>query len=88
MSDLYDSTKYYTDYSNLSNTIEKYGVAIIPNLLDETECKNMESDMWDYLEYITQKWDIPIDRLNKSSWKLLDVLTTNSLLFEYWNIGH
>jgi len=83
-----DSSKYYTDLDNLSNTIEKYGVAIIPNLFDENECLKMISEMWDYLEYITQEWETPMDRNNKSTWELLNNLTSKSLLFQYWNIGH
>ncbi len=88
MTNLYDSTKYYTTYENLSKTIELYGIAIIPSILDGTECKNMENEMWNYLEYITQKWVTPINRLDKTTWEMLDKLTKNSLLFECWNIGH
>jgi hypothetical protein len=80
--------KYYTDINNLQDTINKYGVAIIPNILNDIECKKMESDMWDYLEHITQKWDIPINRLDSTSWNQIYNLNKKSLIFQFWNIGH
>ena len=88
MNDIYDSIKYYTTIDKVNDTIEKYGVAIISNLLDDNECSKMESDMWDYLEHITQDWIIPMNRLDKSTWHLINELNDNSLLFQFWNIGH
>ena len=80
--------KYFTNLENIEDTLDKYGVAIIPSLLDENECNNMIDDMWNYLEHITKKWDIPIDRNYKSTWNKIYDLNEGSLIFQYWNIGH
>ena len=58
--DNYEFTKYVTTKENVRETIERYGVAIIPDVLDEDECSQMVSSMWDYFEHITQAWEKPI----------------------------
>lgn len=87
-SDKYDCSKYLTTKENLQETLEKYGVAIIPNVLNNNECNEMINNMWDYLEYITQKWKYPIKRNDEETWEEIYKLTHDSLLFQFWNIGH
>ena len=59
----YEYEKYITDIDSLKNTIERYGVGIIPNVLNDDEIKQMNDGMWDYLEYVSQKFDKPIQRM-------------------------
>jgi ectoine hydroxylase-related dioxygenase (phytanoyl-CoA dioxygenase family) len=80
--------KYHCTKENLKETIEKYGVAIIPNILDEKECKNMLDGIWDYFEIITKEWEIPIDRLKDDTWnQIYKLYLLHSMLIQYWNIG-
>lgn len=39
--------KYITTPENLANTINQYGIAIIPNVLNAQECEAMKQGMWD-----------------------------------------
>ena len=41
---------YDTVVANVKNQIETYGVAVIPNVLDQTEINSMQDGMWDILE--------------------------------------
>lgn len=82
-----DSLKYFTDINNIEATLDNYGVAIIPSILNIEESEQMINDMWDYLEHITQKWDNPIDRKDKDTWKQIYELNHESLIFQFWNIG-
>ena len=50
----YEGEKYHTNPEGIKRTIEKYGVAIVPSVLDEGEISIMRDGMWDYLEYVTQ----------------------------------
>lgn len=86
--DTYDCSKYLTTKEKLKETLEEYGVAIIPNVLNQDECNGMINDMWTYLEYITQNWKYPIKRNDEESWEEIYKLTNDSLLFQFWNIGH
>jgi hypothetical protein len=52
-----NSKKYFTTIENVKDTLDEYGVAIIPSLLNEEECDNMVNNMWNYLEHITKDWD-------------------------------
>jgi hypothetical protein len=63
----YNCEHLYTTPEKLPETIEQHGVAIIPNILNTEECVKMGNDMCDYLEYITQKWNIPINRNNENT---------------------
>lgn len=81
--------KYITDINNVLKTIDEYGVAIIPNVLNEKKCKSMNDGMWDFLEHITQKFDIPIDRSNNKTWKeFIKLYPMNSMIIQRYGIGH
>ncbi len=80
---------YNTTPDNIIKTLKKYGVAIIPSLLNEEEIKNMNEGMWNYLEYITSDFDVPINRNNKTSWRsFYNLYPMHSMLIQHWNIGH
>ncbi len=87
--DTYECDKYITTKENILNTLNNFGVAIIPSILDDIECNNMIDGLWDFFEYITQKWDIPINRNNEESWSLFKNLAPQkSMIFQHWNIAH
>ena len=87
--DTYEDVKYFTTKENLKKTLETYGVAIIPNVLTDQECKQMTDGMWKYLEYITQKWDTPINRRNITSWReFYKLYPKHSMLLQHHNVGH
>ena len=46
----YEYNKYITTIDNLTTTLNNFGVAIIPNILNKTECNNMKDEMWNYLK--------------------------------------
>lgn len=85
----YEYEKYATDLQGLKSTLDKYGVAIVPSVLDETECNNMLSGIWDYFEHISKNWEKPILRDKEETWKEIYRLYPNhSMLIQHWNIGH
>ena len=85
----YEFEKYVTTSENLKETLKKYGVAIIPSILDEQECNDLVSGIWDFLEHITQTWDLPIKRNKQESWKsFYHLFPLHSMLLKNWNIGH
>ena len=82
-------TKYFCSKESLCTTIQRHGVAIIPNVLDESECADMVHKIWDFLEHITQEWEIPIARDNEDTWRgFYDLLPLHSMLIQYWGVGH
>ena len=84
--DTYEGEKYYTTKENLKNTLLEYGVAIIPNVLDDNECKNIRKGIWSYFEHITNS---AMKRNNQDSWKhIYKLYPLHSMLFQYWNVGH
>ena len=75
--------------------LDKYGVVIIPNVLNKEEQQNMMNGMWDMFEHLTQNWtkgsddDYRIKRYDKNSWlSLFDLEPTNNMMYQKWNIGH
>lgn len=90
--ELYEYEKYKTTKEKLKETLDKYGVAIIPNVLSSKECDEMINNMWDLLEHYSKNWEIPIDRDDESTWKYIVKLypeySNLSMLISYWNIGH
>jgi len=56
----YEYERYVCNADNLKETLEKYGVAIIPSIINEEECKKMRDGMWESIEHITQNFDKPV----------------------------
>lgn len=85
----YEGEKYFTNPVNLKRTLEKYGVAIIPNVLNCDEISKMNSGMWDYLEHVSQNFAIPIDRNDSNTWvQFLKLFPKHSMLLQQFQIGH
>ena len=68
--------------------LKEYGVAILENILNKKEIENMNKGMFDYLEHITQNFDIPITRDNEESWKEYSKLyPKHSMLLQQWQVS-
>lgn len=89
MNAVYEYERYITTPDNLKETLEEYGVAIIPSVLNDEECSQIASGMWDTLEDWTQHWDTKITRDNPSSWKnIRDLFPKHSMLIQQYGLGH
>lgn len=85
----YEYSKYIATIDNLQDTLDVHGVAIIPNILSQSECENMKDEMWKYLEHITANMDHPINRNIPNSWKTFKLLyPKHSMLLQLWSVGH
>jgi len=82
-------SKYYATKETAKSVLEKYGVAIIPSVLDEAECQAIVDGMWEFLETITAKFDVPIKRADQATWSsYYDLFTLHSMLMQHWKVGH
>lgn len=85
----YEFEKYIADVNTVKKVLDTYGVAIIPNVLNEEECADMNNGMWDTLEHLTSKFDKPINRNDETTWRELTKLyPKHSMLIQNWSIGH
>lgn len=85
----YEYARYCATKETLRKTIDTFGVAIIPNVLNEEECNSMVSGMWNFFEHISQSWRVPIKRDNEDSWKeFYKLYPMHSMLIQHWNVGH
>ena len=58
----YENEKYVTTPEKLKETIETYGVGIIPNVLDTVAIESLREGMWNYLENVSQTFVKKINR--------------------------
>ena len=71
---------------SLKTTLDTYGVAIIPYVLDEAECETMLKEMWDYFEHITGN---KLDRNDRTTWReFYQLYPLHSMLVQHYSIGH
>lgn len=85
----YQYSRYIATMENLPLVLNKYGVAIIPNVLDAQECEQMKQGAWDYLETVTANLSLPIKKTNPQSWKSFKQLyPKHSMLVQHWSVGH
>ena len=89
MENQYEYEKYVCSKETLKQMITEYGIAIIPNVLDENECVNMVNGISDFLEYITQEFDIPLNRHDTGSWReFYKLYPLHSMLLQHFGVGH
>jgi ectoine hydroxylase-related dioxygenase (phytanoyl-CoA dioxygenase family) len=82
-------SKYVTTVEKLKETIDLYGVAIIPKVINEEECHAALKGIHSYFEHITQNWEIPFKIDNKETWReYYKLLPLHNMLIQYWSIGH
>jgi hypothetical protein len=85
----YEFEKYVCTKETLQDTIDLYGVAVIPCVMDETECTAMVNEIWDFFEHVTQEWEIPINRNDETTWcEFYKLYPLHSMLIQHWGIGH
>jgi len=85
----YEYEKYLTTPENARDTIDKYGVAVISSVLNKDQIKAMNDGVWDVLEKLTAKFDIPMDRTNPATFSSFYKLEPNhSMLLQYFGVGH
>ncbi len=81
--------KYHCTVETLKSTLETYGVAIVPDVLDDLDCAAMEAGMWQTLGHLSSKWPKRITKDNQKSWKEITKLNPiHSMLIQNWSIGH
>lgn len=79
---------FVTTIENLKETLKKYGVAIIHNVIDAVTCEKTIDGLWDYLELVSGKWKIPIKRNDKSTWKhYRELKVLHGMLMKHFGIG-
>ena len=86
----YEFQKYVANIDNIKIKLEEYGVAIIPNVLNNEECNKINDGIWDFFEHLTKEWkdNIPIDRNNVKSWNgLFHLCPLHGHLFKGWRTG-
>jgi hypothetical protein len=84
----YEYKKYLCTKETLKETIDKYGVGILPPVLTKEELDAMNSGMWDYLETVTSNFEIPINRNDKKTWgEFFRLLPLHSMLMQHYQIG-
>lgn len=85
----YRFDKYVTTLDTLQATLDEFGVAILPSVLNETECEQMLTGMWYFLEHISQRWPKPIRRGEPRSWAgIFELSPLHSMLIQHWGAGH
>lgn len=85
----YEGEKYHTTPEGIKETIEKYGVAIVPSVIDGGEISLMRDGMWDYLEHVTQNFEKPISRNDSKTWiEYLKLYPKHSMLLQQYGVGH
>ena len=67
----YAGEEFYTTSEGIRATLEKYGIAIIPNVLTEEECSKMNEGMWSTAEHVTSKMEVPVKRSDPSTYASL-----------------
>ena len=85
----YEYEKYLSIPETARDTLAKYGVAVIPRVLDEERVKAMNDGVWTVLEKLTAKFDVPIDRTKPETYSSFYKLeSSHNMLMQHFGVGH
>lgn len=80
---------YDTNIDNFQTYLDKYGIAVIPNILNQNEIQDMKNGIWDSLNFLTKKSNYPIKQFDTKSWNTYyDLYPGNDMLVQLYSIGH
>lgn len=91
---LADTKFVYTDAHHCEakdalTTLDKYGVAVIPNLIPEKKCLSFRKQLWDELYQLTKDWDTPIEEKKPETYRqIFKLCLLHSMLIQYHKVGH
>jgi hypothetical protein len=89
MSRIYLQDKYICTNSTVKKKLNDYGVAIIPNILNEQEINDFNDGIWNYLEYASANLPVPIYKSKPKTWKTYtEYFTEKNMLLQKFGIGH
>ena len=89
MKNEYEYEKYVSSKESIREKLAQYGVAIVPNVLDTHEINAMVEGMWTTLEFLTEKFEIPIKRNQIDTYASIKFLRPiETVIFQQWSIGH
>jgi ectoine hydroxylase-related dioxygenase (phytanoyl-CoA dioxygenase family) len=77
-----------SSFCNTVNNINNYGICILKNVLNETECQSLINGMCSDFSYLTQKMTPQFDINNSVTWSTLNsLLPIDGMLYQHWGIG-
>ena len=80
---------YICTPEQITATIQKYGVAIVPGVLNQAEIKEMQDGMFDFLEHVTALFETPIDRTKPETFvEFYKLYPNHGMLLQHWQVGH
>lgn len=80
--------RYLATPETLESVLATYGVAIIPNVINEAEIEEFKDGMWTFLEEITSECPTPIVRDAPSTYSTFrEMWNKHSMLIQLWGIG-
>ena len=81
--------EYYATPETVNDILEKYGFAVLPSVLSPDKCVRMVSELWEFLEHITQAWSTPLNRDDTTTWReYYELYPNHSMLLQHHGIGH
>lgn len=89
----YETLTTYKDYScsvgDVLKQLNKYGVAVIPNILNTQEISNMKEGGWNTIEHLTSLCKEPVDRNKPETWNTWYSLhPAHNMLLQTYSAGH
>lgn len=85
----YEHARYVCTPQTALETLERFGVAIVENVLTADECAASVGLVWDFLEHATQEFETPLQRNDTSTFgEFYKLYPKHGMLVQHWGIGH
>jgi len=80
---------YDCTIDTLQETLDTFGVAVIPNIILENELVDIREKMFQELSHVTKNHDVPIIKEDPNTWRTLSTLRPlHGMLFQTYGLGH
>ena len=84
-----NSKEYYCSLDDVHHYLEKYGVAVVSDVVSKPECKKNANLAWKEFNKLTSEMENPIDKKNPATYKtIFEFYPLHAMLLQHFGIGH
>lgn len=83
-----DPCEFITTPEKLREILSRYGVAVIPSVLNAAEVEQFRNGAWDYIEHATSAMETPVQRGDPLTWKsFYNLGSKRGMLLQHYGVG-
>lgn len=87
--DTYESSKFNCEPDQVKNMLDKYGAAVVPNIIQPDQCEIFRNEQWKLVEKLLSEEIPTFSKNDTSTWKSFQkLMPLHKMMIKHWGVGH